>query len=83
MISKQGGYCRGSMAGSRNRSGGPGQESTEVKNMSLYLSERYWGRSCLHLAAAIRAGHWRWHRGGLGREVHFTRPLTRKATANG
>jgi hypothetical protein len=41
--------------------------------MSLNLSQKCWGRSCLHLAAAMRAGHWRWHFAGIGREMHFTR----------
>jgi hypothetical protein len=50
--------------------------------MSLYLSQNGWGRSCLHLAAAMRAGHWRWHFAGIGREIHFTKPLTRKVTAS-
>ncbi|MBE0544387.1 MAG: hypothetical protein IH623_23850 [Verrucomicrobia bacterium] len=49
--------------------------------MKLYLSQRCWGRSCLHLAAAMRAGHWRWHLAGIGREIHFTKPLTRRASA--
>jgi hypothetical protein len=49
----------------------------------LYLSQRCWGRSCLHLAAALRVGHWRWHLAGIRREIHFTRPLTRRAMANG
>jgi len=31
----------------------------------------------------MRAGHWRWHIAGIGREIHFTRPLIRKATASG
>ncbi len=47
--------------------------------MSLYLSQRCWGRSCLHLAAAMRAGHWHWHFAGIRREIgeiHFTRSLT-------
>jgi hypothetical protein len=61
-----------------------GQESTEIKNMSLYLSQRCWGRSCLHLAAAMRAGHWRWHFAGIGREIHFTRvTLNGHITAGG
>jgi hypothetical protein len=51
--------------------------------MKLYLSQRSMGRSCLHLAAALRAGHWRWHLAGIRREIHFTRLLARKATANG
>lgn len=58
-----------------------GQESTKDKTVSLYLSQRCWGRSCLHLAA-MRAGHWRSHLAGIGREIHFTRPLTRKALAS-
>jgi hypothetical protein len=60
-----------------------GQKSTEIKNMSLYLSQRRWGRSYLHLAAAMRAGHLRWHFAGIGREVHFTKPPVRQATASG
>ena len=51
--------------------------------MTLYLSQRCWGRSCLHLAAALRTGHWTWHFAGIGREIHFTRSLTRRARANG
>ena len=31
----------------------------------------------------MRAGHWRWHFAGIGREIHFTRLLTRKAPASG
>jgi hypothetical protein len=27
------------------------------------------------LAAAMRAGHWRWHFTGIGREIHFPKPL--------
>ncbi|MEJ0090037.1 MAG: hypothetical protein WDM80_09875 [Limisphaerales bacterium] len=41
--------------------------------MKLYLCGKYWGRSCLHLAAALRGGHWRWHLAGIRREFHFTR----------
>ena len=44
--------------------------------MSLYLSQRCWGRSCLHLAAAMRTGHWRWHFSGVRREIYFTKMLT-------
>ena len=51
--------------------------------MTLYLSQKCWGRSCLHLAAAMRAGHWRSHLAGIRREIHFTRPLARSTTANG
>ena len=28
----------------------------------------------------MRAGHWRWHFTGIGREIHFTRRLTRMAS---
>jgi len=41
------------------------------KIMTLYLSQRCWGRSCLHLAAALHRGHWRWHFAGIRREIHF------------
>jgi hypothetical protein len=41
--------------------------------MSFYLSQKRWGRSCLHLAAAMRTGHWRWHFAGIEREIHFMR----------
>jgi hypothetical protein len=40
-------------------------------NMTMYLCERCWGRSCLHLVAALRGGHWRWHLTGIRREIHF------------
>ena len=83
MTSEAGNYCCDSVARSRNRSAVSGQELTEVKNMSLYLSQRCWGRSCLHLAAAMRAGHWRWHFTGIGREIHFPKPLIREAAAGG
>ena len=43
--------------------------------MTLYLCERCWGRSCLHLAAALRGGHWRWHLTGIRREIHFKKPM--------
>lgn len=46
--------------------------------MNLYLSQRSWGRSYLHLAAAMRAGHWHWHLADIGRELHFPPPLTRR-----
>jgi hypothetical protein len=36
--------------------------------MTLYLSQKKWGRSCLHLAAALHRGHWRWHLAGIRRE---------------
>ena len=39
--------------------------------MKLYLSNKSWGRSCLHLAAALRGGHWRWHLAGIRREIQF------------
>jgi hypothetical protein len=31
------------------------------ETMALYLSQERWGRVCLHVVAALRAGHWRWH----------------------
>lgn len=49
--------------------------------MMLYLSQRGWGRSCLHLAAAIRAGHWRVHLAGIRREIHLPHPQHRKTAA--
>jgi hypothetical protein len=39
------------------------------KAMKLYLSRRRCGRMCLHLMAALCAGHWRWHLAGIGREL--------------
>ncbi len=51
------------------------------KALKLHLSQSGWGRSCLHLAAAMRAGHWRWHLAGIGREFHFTPSPTRRASA--
>jgi hypothetical protein len=39
--------------------------------MTLYLSQSCWGRSCLHLVAALRAGRWRWHLAGMKRETQF------------
>ena len=41
----------------------------ENKIMTLYLSQKRWGRMCLHLMAALRAGHWGWHLAGIRREV--------------
>lgn len=43
--------------------------------MSLYLCQRRWGRSCLHLAAALRDGHWIWHLTGIRREIDFKKAL--------
>jgi hypothetical protein len=37
--------------------------------MTRYLSQTRWGRVCLHLVTALRAGHWRWHFAGIGREM--------------
>lgn len=42
--------------------------------MTLYLCQRGWGRSCLHVVAALRAGHWRSHLAGIRREIHFPQP---------
>jgi len=41
--------------------------------MNSYISQKGWGRSCLHLVAAFRAGHWRWHLAGIRREIGFMR----------
>jgi hypothetical protein len=41
----------------------------EGRIMALYLSQKRLGRVCLHLVAALRAGHWRWHLAGIGREI--------------
>jgi hypothetical protein len=53
--------------------------------MKLYLSQERWGRVCLHVVAALRAGHWGWHLAGIGREIEWRRPQSRRAsiTANG
>lgn len=51
--------------------------------MILYLSQKCWGHSCLHLAAALHSGHWRWHFAGIKREIHFTRTLPRAGQASG
>jgi hypothetical protein len=52
--------------------------------MTLYLSQKRWGRSCLHLAAALRDRHWRWHLAGIEREIHFmSMALNGPATAGG
>ena len=58
------------------------RESTKDQIMTFYLCQRCWGRSCLHLTAALRAGHWRWHLAGIRREIHFTRSLVRRVTTN-
>jgi hypothetical protein len=53
----------------------------EGKIMALYLSQEPWGRMCLHFVAALRAGHWRWHLVGIGREIEYIWPQTRRASA--
>jgi hypothetical protein len=53
----------------------------EGKIMALYLSQERWGRVCLHLVAALRAGHWRWHLAGIGREIESIWPQTCRALA--
>jgi hypothetical protein len=57
----------------------------EGKPMKLYLSQQHWGRMCLHVAVALRAGHWGWHLAGIGREIKCIWPHSRRAsiTANG
>jgi hypothetical protein len=37
--------------------------------MAWHLVQTRWGRALLHLAAALRAGHWRWHLAGIIREL--------------
>ena len=53
--------------------------------MALYLSQERWGRGCLHLVAALRAGHWGWHLAGIGREIEWIWPRAHLvgATAKG
>ena len=41
--------------------------------MALHLVQTRWGRALLHLAATFRAGHWRWHLGGIIRELRELR----------
>jgi hypothetical protein len=53
----------------------------EGKTMALYLIQARWGRVCLHLVAALRAGHWLWHLAGIGREMEWVWPQTRRASA--
>jgi hypothetical protein len=45
------------------------QRAVKGETMSLYFSQQRWGRACLHLVAALRAGHWRWHIAGIAREM--------------
>ena len=49
--------------------------------MSLYLSHERWGRVCLHVVSAMRAGHWGWHLAGIGREIESMWPQPRLALA--
>ena len=44
--------------------------------MALYLSQERWGRVCLHVVSALRAGHWGWHLAGIGREFEAIRSRT-------
>jgi hypothetical protein len=37
--------------------------------MAAYMVQFWWGRALLHLAAALRAGHWSWHLAGIIREL--------------
>lgn len=48
--------------------------------MALYLSQEGWGRVCLHVASALRAGHWGWHLAGIGREIEWMWPHAREAS---
>ena len=49
--------------------------------MALYLSQERWGRVCLHLVAALRAGRWGWHLAGIGREIEFSWPQAHPVAA--
>ena len=53
--------------------------------MTFHLIQERWGRVCLHFVAALRAGDWRWHLAGIGREIRCIPPHTRRASvaANG
>jgi hypothetical protein len=48
---------------------------------ALESNQECWGRVRLHLAAAMRAGHWGWHLAGIGREIECIRQQTRWASA--
>jgi hypothetical protein len=39
--------------------------------MAAYMVQFWWGRALLHLAAALRAGHWSWHLAGIIRELRI------------
>jgi hypothetical protein len=41
--------------------------------IAWHLVQTRWGRTLLHLAAALRAGHWRWHLAGIIRELREPR----------
>jgi len=58
-----------------------GQPAMECKTMARYLSQERWGWVCLHVMAALRAGHWGWHLAGIGREIECMWPLTRRGLA--
>jgi hypothetical protein len=53
--------------------------------MTFHLIQERWGRVCLHFVAALRAGHWRSHLAGIGREIGCNPRHTRLASfaANG
>jgi len=51
--------------------------------MTLYLSQKSWGRSCLHLAAALQRGHWRWHFAGIWREIQLSHSRSNLTEATG
>ena len=50
--------------------------------MTVYLIQKGWGRSCVHLSGTVRNGHWRWHRPEIRRELFFTRLRPNTHTAN-
>ncbi len=68
----------------RNRSRSLGSTTLKDKTMTLYFSQKCWGRSCLHLVAALRAGRWRWHLAGIKRESQLAgRPRGRESVIAG
>jgi hypothetical protein len=48
-------------------------DKAEDLGMALYFIQTRSGRALLHLAAALRAGHWSWHVAGIIRELGQSR----------
>ena len=55
------------------------QPAIEDKTMTLYLSQKRWGRVGLHFVAAVRGGHWGWHLAGIRREIECSWRITHQA----